>query len=187
MLTGVNRMRKATCVLLFGIGAIFLTGCQTGQQLHAPTPVQKSYVSPYTPPRGAQLQPSPGRKPTDSPLRAECYRWLGVPYRVGGETMAGADCSGFTLAVYKKVFGLKLPRTSITQYNFGAGVSLAQLREGDLVFFKTSNEAPVTHVGIYLGQGKFIHSSSKRGVTISRLNDGYYSERFRGARRVLRS
>lgn len=176
------------------------TGCQTSHSRVAPqgvTPlgVRKAPSPPaaqtqpalaYAPPRatrGAVMEPN-YRRENDSALRTEAFRWLGVPYRVGGMTKAGADCSGFTCAIFQTVYGIKLPRTSMTQFGYGAGVPLRGLREGDLVFFQTSNQAPVTHVGIYLDNGRFIHSSTKRGVIVSQLSEGYYSERFRGARRV---
>lgn len=188
MLYRVSWIKRAAAPAITGLAALLLAGCQTGQQLHPPSSARaKASSYQHRSVRGAQLQPAPGRNAGDSALRLECYRWLGVPYRVGGANMAGADCSGFTLAIFQKVYGLKLPRTSMTQFASGTQVHLTQLREGDLVFFQTSNQARVTHVGIYLGGGKFAHASTKRGVTISRLDDTYYSARYRGARRLLKS
>jgi len=109
---------------------------------------------------------------------------LGIRYRWGGTSRGGFDCSGFVSWVYAK-HGVKLPRTSIQQSTHGAAVPKSSLATGDLVFFKTTRSNRVSHVGIYIGGGKFIHASSGTGsVTISSLNDGYYSKRYAGARRV---
>ena len=102
---------------------------------------------------------------------------------MGGTSLAGFDCSGFTSYVYKNL-GLTLPRTSQAQFKTGTAVSKTNLREGDLVFFNTSGRG-VSHVGIYVGNGKFSHSSSSRGVTITSLSDSYWSKRYVGAKRVM--
>lgn len=109
---------------------------------------------------------------------------LGIRYRWGGTSRSGFDCSGFVGWVYAR-HGVKLPRTSIQQSGVGAAVGKESLKQGDLVFFKTNRGTRVNHVGIYIGGGKFIHASSGTGrVTISDLNDGYYSRRYAGGRRV---
>ncbi|WP_242826180.1 C40 family peptidase [Caloramator sp. ALD01] len=110
---------------------------------------------------------------------------LGVRYVYGGTSTSGLDCSGFVQYVYKQL-GVILPRTASQQARVGLAVSKDNLRKGDLVFFETVSSG-ISHVGIYLGDGKFIHASStKKGVTISSLDSGYYSERYRGAVRILK-
>jgi cell wall-associated NlpC family hydrolase len=109
-------------------------------------------------------------------------RFVGVPYVFGGNTPDGFDCSGFTRYVYAR-YGIGLPRMADEQYGLGRPVSKAHLRPGDLVFFTTYAEG-VSHVGIYLGEGKFISATSSRGVAIDRLADGYWGPRYVGARRV---
>lgn len=110
---------------------------------------------------------------------------MGTRYRWGGTTSRGGfDCSGFTSHVFAK-HGVRLPRTSSSQSQAGQAVSRDGLKTGDLVFFKTGRSSRVNHVGIYIGGGKFIHSSSGGGkVQINSLNDGYYNKRYAGGRRV---
>ncbi len=109
---------------------------------------------------------------------------MGTRYRWGGTSRGGFDCSGFTSHVFAK-HGVKLPRTSTSQSQTGQAVSRGSLKTGDLVFFKTGRSSRVNHVGIYIGGGKFIHSSSGGGkVQINSLNDGYYNKRYAGGRRV---
>ncbi|MFD2881924.1 C40 family peptidase [Paenibacillus rhizoplanae] len=101
----------------------------------------------------------------------------------GGTNTNGFDCSGFTKYVFKNV-GLTLPRTSKAQYKVGTTVSKSNLRSGDLVFFNTLGNG-VSHVGIYVGNGKFAQSSSSRGVTISSMSQSYWANRYVGAKRVM--
>lgn len=109
--------------------------------------------------------------------------WYGVRYRVGGTTKSGMDCSGFTVAVYAAAYGLTLPRVSRDQYRISRKISTTELKEGDLVFFNTNGRG-VSHVGVYLGNNKFIHASVSRGVMVSDLFETYYLRRFVGAGRI---
>ncbi|WP_025696583.1 C40 family peptidase [Paenibacillus forsythiae] len=108
---------------------------------------------------------------------------LGTSYKTGGTSLSGFDCSGFTKYVFKKM-GLNLPRTSKAQFSVGTSVSRSKLRSGDLVFFNTLGNG-VSHVGIYVGNGKFAQSSSSRGVTISSMSQSYWANRYIGAKRVM--
>lgn len=109
--------------------------------------------------------------------------WYGVRYRTGGNTKTGVDCSGFTVAVYSAVYGIMLPRVSREQYRISRKISITELQEGDLVFFKTSGRG-VSHVGVYLGNNKFIHASVSKGVMVNSLFESYYVQRFVGAGRI---
>lgn len=114
--------------------------------------------------------------------RAETY--LGTPYRNGGTTDRGVDCSGLVYSVYR-TFGIALPRTSRDQSRFGTEIDRSRLAPGDLVFFKTNGRS-VSHVGIYTGKGEFIHASTRsHRVRFDRLDNKYFANRFVTARRVL--
>lgn len=111
-------------------------------------------------------------------LYIESSKWLGVPYRRGGNTLEGVDCSGFTSAIYKKVYRRKLERNSENQRNKDCRkVKKRNLREGDLVFFHNGKKKKrATHVGIYLKDQKFIHASTRQGVIVSRLDEVYWEK-----------
>ncbi|KLU64410.1 gamma-DL-glutamyl hydrolase precursor [Desulfosporosinus acididurans] len=117
-----------------------------------------------------------------SKLVDDALSLLGVPYVFGGNSRSGFDCSGYTQYVFKGV-GISLPRTAEEQYKSGVSVSREQLQAGDLVFFSTY--APgASHVGIYIGGGKFIAADSNKGICISNLDDPYYRSSYLGARRI---
>lgn len=108
--------------------------------------------------------------------------WFGTHYRMGGTSKKGIDCSAFSGLLLASVFSLSVPRTAREQYNICEKVSKEDLLSGDLVFFNT--RGGVSHVGVYLTDGNFVHSSSSQGVTISNLDESYYAHRFIGGGRV---
>lgn len=110
--------------------------------------------------------------------------YLGRPYRGSSKYDPGLDCSEFTKSVYKRYNNTILPRTAEDQFKEGTSVHFNHLRYGDLVFFHT-NGKNISHVGIYVGDMRFIHTSSSRGVIITNINEKYWSERYVGARRIL--
>jgi cell wall-associated NlpC family hydrolase len=112
---------------------------------------------------------------------------VGSPYRLGGNSpQTGLDCSGFVGHVFKQTTGIQLPRDSRMISETAQPLDRAELQPGDLVFFNTLNRA-YSHVGIYLGEDRFVHASSSRtgGVMVSSLGDRYWRQRFDGARRVI--
>ena len=111
-------------------------------------------------------------------------RYIGVPYVWGGSTPGGFDCSGFTQYVFKQ-HGISIPRTTTEQYKIGQYVSKSKLKPGDLVFLQNTYREGISHVGIYVGDGKIIHASSSKGVVISDLSTSYYVNHYYGARRIL--
>ena len=120
-----------------------------------------------------------------SDLLDNALSFIGVPYRFGGSNPAsGFDCSGFVKYVFRKTFDLSLPRTAREMARGGMAVARGELQPGDLVFFNTRG-AVNSHVGIYLGDSKFVHAPNSGGrVRINDLDETYYRQRFNGARRV---
>ena len=112
-------------------------------------------------------------------------QYLGTPYVLGGNGPSSFDCSGFTKYIYAQ-FGYTLNRTATDQLQNGVSVSRDELQPGDLVFFKYNTSKPVSHVGIYIGNGEFIHASTNRYmVQIDQMNTGHYANVFVYARRIL--
>ena len=110
---------------------------------------------------------------------------INTPYRWGGTTTNGIDCSAFVQTVFRNALGIELPRTSIMQSTVGEEIDRDNLHFGDLVFFNTLGRR-ISHVGIYLGESYFAHSSSSGGVKVSSLNEDYYNRKFVTARRVIK-
>jgi cell wall-associated NlpC family hydrolase len=129
------------------------------------------------------ISTAPASAGTDrSAIIATGRKYLGVPYVWGGETPSGFDCSGFTQYVMKEN-GIAIPRTAAEQFAAGTPVDKANLRVGDLVFF-TTYKPGASHVGFYMGDGQFLHASSgAKQVTVSRLDETYYTQHYIGARR----
>src|ERR1700743_2336721 len=111
------------------------------------------------------------------------YDWVGTPYHFGGDSRKGIDCSAFTKELYSNVFNLTIKRNSRDIFSMVSPVRRDELQEGDLVFFKIHSRS-ISHVGIYLGNNRFAHASS-RGVAINSLDDGYYSRYFYKGGRLL--
>jgi cell wall-associated NlpC family hydrolase len=114
-------------------------------------------------------------------LTRDALRFLGTPYVFGGTSPSGFDCSGFVQHVFA-MLGVSLPRTADAQYYAGSRIK-GGMKTGDLVFFQTYEPGP-SHVGIYLGNGRFVHASS-HGVMVSSLSDTYWSSRYLGAKRFI--
>lgn len=125
--------------------------------------------------------------PTRSTLMSRANAQRGTPYRFGTSGGGTYDCSGFTSAMYRKI-GMRLPRTAAEQFGVGQRVAKPALTKGDLVFFRnTAGRRGISHVGIYSGNGMFIHASSRgHAVRTDTLSSGYYASHFAGARRLIR-
>jgi cell wall-associated NlpC family hydrolase len=108
--------------------------------------------------------------------------WKGTPHRLGGSTRRGIDCSAYVQRGFQELLGMELPRSTKQQRKLGIPVSYGHLQAGDLVFFRPDTYP--NHVGVYLGDGTFLHVSSKRGVTRSRLDSGYWRRYFQTGRRL---
>ncbi len=117
-------------------------------------------------------------------LYAFIESWYGTPYRLGGTSRRGIDCSAFVKELYSNVYNTSLLRTAYEQFTSTMRLfSKAELKEGDLVFFKIRS-SKISHVGVYLSGGNFVHASRTRGVTISNLDDDYWQYYYAGAGRI---
>jgi len=124
-----------------------------------------------------------GYTPESRGIERYYSKWSGTPYRLGGTSARGVDCSAFVQNLYTDLYQYPLARTTASQALQGHQVLPGELMPGDLVFFKTGWRS--RHVGVYLGGGEFVHASTSVGVTRSRLNNEYWRENFWQARRVL--
>ena len=142
-----------------------------------------SYIDPVADPEEKELKLACGI--AKQSMMNSIMEWLGTRYHFGGTGRTGIDCSAFVRAVFASSANLVLPRTAQSQIEVGQRVrNVEDLQFGDLVFFHTARHAYVSHVGIYLGNNLFAHSSSRFGVTVSSLNSDYYSSHLVGARRL---
>lgn len=181
--------------IIASVGALcILSGCGSkkssikrggsGQAVAVTAPVTKVDISQYT----RDLT-----DPMQRALVAEAGNWLGTRYLYGGQTKNGTDCSGLVMSLYNDVCGLKIPRTTREQVRYCTLIARNKLLPGDLIFFghisgdpKGTAEDPdlVSHVGLYIGEGKMIHASSSRGVIVSGVDSGYWGDRYFTAARI---
>ena len=159
--------------LVSGIGCCLVCGCAPVQ----PRTTQSGLTKTDT----AYADPADSRKILDL-LYRQFEAWEGTPYRLGGLSKEGIDCSGFVYLTYLNRFDIKLPRSTYHQSKIGGYVFQKDLRAGDLIFFRIGYST--RHVGIYLENGQFVHASKSRGVMLSRLRDTYWSKRYWKAVRI---
>lgn len=169
--------------LVVGLAMMMLTSCGTTKRVTATTPVGQTVNKPQRP-KVDHIDIAPTLPHPTQKLLSEASSWLGTRYQYGGSERDGVDCSGLVVNVFDNALNIKLPRTSATQQEYCTPIDVENLREGDLVFFTTSDRSRVGHVGIYIGDGNMIHSSSSRGVIVSSLSQKYYVDNLYGYGRV---
>ena len=176
-----TRMKRLSgyCLLIVFLGAI-LTGCGPQPRFTSATPEERRSRD--------KTEEQSAEKDKGKIDKAKMGRiinsFLGVPYQYGGDTKSGMDCSGLVAQVYRKYAGFSLPRSTKKLYQLVKQVDQDNLVYGDLVFF-SDGWFSVSHVGIYIGNGQFVHSAKSSGVIVSSLEENYYRKRYRGARRVI--
>ena len=121
---------------------------------------------------------------TKNKLEAQFKQYNGIKYKYGGTDKNGFDCSGYVNKVYKNAFNIQLPRTTKEIAKEGKKVSKSKLKIGDLVFFRPTSR--YRHVGIYMGNDEFMHSSTSQGITKSSIKNVYWKKKYRYARRILK-
>ena len=138
-----------------------------------------------SPPRDAPRDGAPTASATQRDVVRHALGYVGVPYRYGGASAeTGFDCSGLVWRVYREAAGLRLPRDTYGISRRGVAIPSRDLQPGDLVFFNTMRR-PYSHVGIYVGNDRFVHAPSSGGVVqVTRISDQYWRQRFDGARRI---
>lgn len=159
--------------------ALGLAGC-AGQNVRPDSHVQSSAARHV---RTATTADAGAQSALEDALHDYYQNWRGVPYRYGGQDESGIDCSSFVRRTLGTLESLNLPRTTAAQAKLGEAIDRSDLSPGDLVFFKTGGND--RHVGIYVGNGRFMHASTSDGVTISRLNNVYWRRHYWQSRRVL--
>jgi cell wall-associated NlpC family hydrolase len=157
------------------VAGFFLTGCQTQVATTQPEHRQSNDFHVIEP---GLANPSFAK----TALIQQYKEWQGVPYRAGGESRHGVDCSGFMQLTFREQFDIDLPRDTSNQVLLGKAVAKRKLRPGDLVFFQIGRRT--RHVGVVIENNKFLHASSSQGVMISDLDDAYWSRHYWQARRI---
>lgn len=167
--------------LVFAVcGALSLGSCSSSKHTAKPTTTQR----PSKPDTVKDIDIASMSK-VEKSLVKEATAWLGTPYKYGGNTRSGVDCSGFVYHVFRNSLDINLPRNSGKQHDYCRKISKKDLSTGDLVFFATTRGSKkVSHVGLYVGDGKMIHASTSRGVVCQNLSDDYYTRTFVGAGRI---
>jgi Cell wall-associated hydrolases (invasion-associated proteins) len=178
-------VRKETLLLRFTPSLIAAVSAAGLLYSTPPAFAQTKPVNPTFSRETKWVQPKTNRHQSlGSRAANQALSYRGVPYSFGGQSRKGIDCSALIQTAYKK-WGILLPRTSVEQHKKGIAVPKAQMKPGDLVFFKNTYKRGISHVGIYMGNNQFVHASSGRGhVTISSLGDPYYQNHWAGARRI---
>jgi len=170
---------RTWCILFFSV-ILYLSVCTSCRVYRYETPPPRYATRVYS---TRELSNRLGIQVTtrdNHELYNTVAQWLGTPYRRGQSSIRGTDCSGFVMNVYRSVYGKNLSRSSADMLRINCkSIPRQSLREGDLVFFSTNrNSRRVTHVGIYLKNSMFVHSSTSRGVIISNLDEPYYRQRW---------
>jgi cell wall-associated NlpC family hydrolase len=157
---------------------------KTKQTLSKKKSPQKMTASIASAPMRSPFQYSPSDF-SEMELQEEMKGYIGIPYRSGGTSLQGMDCSGFARTIYANLFGIQLPHNSAAQFSFPKlqNIDEDELKTGDLVFF--SRKKRINHVGVYLGDGNFIHATNGNGIMISSLDDQHWKTRMVGTKRPM--
>jgi hypothetical protein len=175
-------MNSSVKIILFILIIAVFTACKSTSKLHKQEHLthksSSEFYKIYSQKLGYDLEGSEEKKFVEI-----VNAWLGVPYKYGGCTMEGTDCSCFVSVFYKDVYGISLPRKSEDMQLQSKTIEKDALQQGDLVFFKIE-DVKVSHVGIYISKGHFVHSTTSKGVMINNLDENYYKKYFHKAGRV---
>lgn len=169
------KQHKLAYLLLFVVSILLFSSCGSQKMTGNRLLYDPAEVSNLSAKLGVRLSNLDKDDDKNMPLYAESSLWLGVPYRGGGLSRKGVDCSGFTFLMYQKIYGKKIPRSTADLSRMKMKkISKNDLQTGDFVFFATSSKNKINHVGIYLKDGYFVHASTSKGVIVSHLYEDYY-------------
>ncbi|WP_108822745.1 C40 family peptidase [Dysgonomonas sp. Marseille-P4361] len=169
------KQHKFAYLLSFVVSLLLFSSCGSQKMTSNRLLYDPAEVSNLSAKLGVRLSNLDKDDDENMPLYAESSLWLGVPYRGGGLSRKGVDCSGFAFLMYQKVYGKKIPRSTADLSRMKMKkVSKNDLQTGDFVFFATSSKNKINHVGIYLKDGYFVHASTSKGVIVSHLYEDYY-------------
>ncbi|MGY6561543.1 MAG: C40 family peptidase [Luteibaculaceae bacterium] len=174
MTSSLNLKPIISKILLLFVLAAGLSSCSSKKNLAA---VGSTDTNPYKEYKPSEVNFS------NKKLEQFTKSWYGTPYKFGGMDKKGTDCSGFTHLLLKEVYGLEAPRNTRDLADQAKAISTKKLKEGDLVFFNIAGKK-TSHVGVYIQNDKFVHASTKAGVTISSLQNPYYKKHFAKAARL---
>ena len=162
--------------------SLLISGCISSKPTHPLPPPPSKEVKPAQTKTGRSTAPQ-SQTDVASLIHQEYLKWEGTPHKMGGNDFRGVDCSGFVHQVYARVFDLKLPRSTRQLVGVGQKITRYHLEPGDLVFFRPPSYP--RHVGIYIGNSRFIHASASAGVRTSDMNSNYWKKAYWMSRRVL--
>ncbi len=165
----LSKMRKSKLIFPFFMLIMLMTGCSPK---FAPRPY---YVG--------QEKVIASQDELVEKIKVEIQKFYGAPYKWGGETPSGTDCSGMVKTIYQQALGITLPHNAQAIYETSKKIYRMDLMFGDLVFFSSTGRR-ATHMGIYVDRNYFLHASSSRGVVLSKLSETYYKNQFIGAGRI---
>ena len=168
------------CSIFLILSVAMLSSCHSSKK-----------VTRWEDPIYARKEEPKSNHPSSSASKAEqkvidaACAWIGVPYKYGGNTRSGVDCSGLVCMAFETGAGIKLPRSSHEQAQWCKTIARNKAKPGDLMFFSNQKGGRINHVAIYLGDGRVVHSTSSRGVIISSLDESYWSSHYHSCGRVF--
>lgn len=178
-----NSLNSIISLLTTFLLALAATGCHSSRTIATATPGKEYQRTRPVVKQRIDIDRDDLPQPSVAIL-SEANKWLGVPYKYGGDTRNGVDCSGLVQNVFRSSLAIHVPRSSTKQADFCKTIKREQVIEGDLLFFSTPGSGNIGHVGIYIGNGCMIHASSSRGVVVSDISDDYFTRHFLKAGRV---
>jgi cell wall-associated NlpC family hydrolase len=171
-------------LIMVSFATLLLAACSPGRKSTTAPAKVSTATSMATDTMLTRLLGAPVPRGTNPQFVQTIAPWMGVPYKLGGQTKAGTDCSGLIGAVHQQLNGWRLPRTTAELFKQHTAMPVDSLQSGDLVFFKINTPQP-GHAGLYLWQGYFLHASTSKGVIISHLSEPYWSKYFESAGKII--